>query len=87
MHNAARHAEATRVVLGLAPQGRRWKLWVSDNGRGMRPQDLDNANGMGLSNIRQRAAEIGAELSWSGNGTGGTTVTLEFGAQDRTPDA
>jgi signal transduction histidine kinase len=34
LHNAARHSGASRVVLGLVPVGRRWKLWVSDDGRG-----------------------------------------------------
>ncbi len=80
LHNAARHAGARRVTLGLAPQGRRWKLWVSDNGRGISHPGAVAA-GMGLQNMQERAAEIGAELTWSPNGAEGTCVTLVFDAR------
>ena len=39
IHNAVRHANARQVVLGLAPVGRSWKLWVEDDGCGMNGDD------------------------------------------------
>lgn len=77
MYNAARHANATHVTLELAQKGRRWKLNVSDDGRGLRLGDAES-NGMGLRNMKERAREIGAELTIAENAGGGTTVSLVF---------
>jgi signal transduction histidine kinase len=80
LHNAARHAQAGRVVFGLTPDGRRWKLWVSDDGRGMPQSEEGNTGGMGLASMRLRAGHMGASLAWS-SGAEGTTVTLLFDPQ------
>jgi signal transduction histidine kinase len=78
MHNAARHSGAGSVTLGLAPHGRRWRLWVADDGKGMPPEAEISGNGLGLSGMRRRAEEIGAALALESAPGGGTTVTLEF---------
>ncbi len=81
LHNAARHANPRRVALGLSSEGRRWRLWVADDGRGM-PEAGGNhpgqGHGMGLLNMRTRAEEIGAEIAWMPRPGGGTAVTLVF---------
>jgi signal transduction histidine kinase len=76
LHNAARHARARSVSIGLERHGRRWRLRVRDDGGGL-PADA-NLRGNGLSGMRARAAQIGAELAWEPADGGGTLVTLDF---------
>ena len=79
LHNAARHARARRVRLGLAPagRGRRWRLWIADDGCGFKPDGVaPTGSGMGLTSMRRRAEEIGAEFSLLTNG--GTEVSVVF---------
>lgn len=79
LHNAARHAQARRVLLGFAPfdGGRHWRMWVADDGRGFRSDGSPPAgSGMGLTNMRRRAEEIGAEMSWTNHA--GTKVSVVF---------
>src|SRR5262245_18290155 len=80
LHNAARHAHARHVEIGIAPAGRRWKLWVEDDGRGLSEESAPRADGhgRGLANMRRRAEEIGAGISWSPRPGGGTRVEIEF---------
>jgi signal transduction histidine kinase len=77
LHNAARHAQPHRVVLGVAPASdrKRWVLWVADDGQGWRTVDANS--GMGLENMRRRARDIRAEISFETNG-GGTRVSTIF---------
>jgi len=75
LHNAARHAQANHVVLSIAPVGRRWKITISDDGRGF----FENAHsGMGLKNMRSRASEINAEIVWDSSPEKGTIVAITF---------
>ncbi|HEV8324362.1 MAG TPA: two-component regulator propeller domain-containing protein [Myxococcota bacterium] len=85
LHNAARHASAKRVVLGLAPAGlRRWRLWVHDDGSGFDVAAADAGaearatGGLGLGSMRKRAEEIGAHLGVDSRPGGGTRVTVTF---------
>lgn len=81
LHNAARHARASRVEVGLAADGARWRLWVEDDGCGL-PAGLasgeGSAPGNGLRNLRARARAIGATLEWTRPAAGGTRVELRF---------
>jgi signal transduction histidine kinase len=88
LHNAARHAQARRVLLGFAPddRGRRWRMWVSDDGRGFQENGSDRpGSGMGLQNMRRRAEEIGAEISWTNEV--GTEVSVSFDPKTKGFDA
>ena len=58
--NVARHARATRVVVSLQSSGTRFVLRVLDNGAGV--DDGRARKGMGMTNMRARAAEVGGEL-------------------------
>jgi signal transduction histidine kinase len=77
MHNAARHARAANVVLGLEPAGRRWRIWVEDDGRGLDDRAAARG-GVGIENMRRRAAEINAGLELARRPSGGLTVSLIF---------
>jgi ligand-binding sensor domain-containing protein/signal transduction histidine kinase len=77
LHNAARHARATHVTLGLAPEGGEWRLWVVDDGAGFTP-DTAAERGHGLGNLERRASAIGGRLRVVSRPGAGTTVELRF---------
>jgi signal transduction histidine kinase len=76
LHNAAKHAQASRVRVGLEPEGDTWILRVSDDGVGF-DQD-EEAAGLGQESMRKRAAAIGATLSVRTGEDGGCRVELRF---------
>lgn len=70
LNNALKHSAASVVMVRLARLGAGMSLEVSDNGCGFEPGRVDGG-GMGLDNLRSRAAEIGARLEiQSGPGQG-----------------
>ena len=78
LHNARRHAQAERVVLGVAQLGSRWRLWITDDGHGLESTGSESSNhGMGLENMRRRATDIQAALTLETDGNG-TTVAVVF---------
>jgi ligand-binding sensor domain-containing protein/signal transduction histidine kinase len=79
LHNAARHAQASRVTLGVEVKDSRLRLWVEDDGRGFAthlPADPDR--GMGLTNMRRRAGEAKAEIDFRPRPGGGTVIDLSM---------
>ena len=83
--NARRHAEASRIEVHLGRRNGMLEMVIQDDGVGL-PDDLDEAEGLGLRTMRYRANLIGATLSFeSGEEThgedGGTTLrcTLSLG--------
>lgn len=81
VQNALRHAQARRIVLQLAHRPDGLLLTVSDDGRGM-PADPSPAPGhWGQRGMRERAAQLGARLSWEPVPDGGTRVVLWVPAQ------
>lgn len=66
IHNAQRHARATRLEVALERRGDRLLLLVEDNGRGFdfTPRLPGAEGGRGLHNIRERARAIGAQVNW-----------------------
>ena len=90
LHNAIKHQGATEVRISLTVQADAFTLVVQDDGKGFTPESLLAAtpgagNGNGLSNMRQRLAEIGGRCdiaSAPGKGTRvAFTVTLQGGAK------
>lgn len=79
LHNAARHAVAHRVELGLLPRaGGEWALWVEDDGRGLPEDALTRGGGHGLRNLAARAKSMGANIAWTRPAGGGTRVEVRF---------
>jgi signal transduction histidine kinase len=70
LSNAARHAQASAVEVGL-DVGVDTVLTVTDNGRGYRP----NGRASGLRNMADRAAELGGTFEIEALPTGGTRLT------------
>ena len=71
VHNAVRHAGASRVTVTLAIANGQLDLTVTDDGHGIQSA---TGNGQGLATMRQRVEEIGGRLDLE-TGAGGTTVS------------
>ena len=74
--NIIRHAHATRVEVHLAQDDRELVLTVRDNGRGITEQEIFHARSIGLIGMKERAAQVGGEVAFSGLPGQGTTVTM-----------
>jgi signal transduction histidine kinase len=75
LHNALRHSAAAQVEISLSRTARKLTLTVTDDGRGFTANTP--VAGLGLTSMRQRAAEVGADLSITSSPGAGTTVKLE----------
>ncbi|GIQ67874.1 sensor histidine kinase [Xylanibacillus composti] len=75
--NIRKHSHADRASIVLKLNRREGlSLIVADDGRGLQQTDGGKA-AYGLSIVRKRAAELGAELDIRGNADGGTTVEIK----------
>jgi signal transduction histidine kinase len=74
IHNIAKHARARNVSITVQYLGGRLMLSVADDGTGF--DTSVPMHGNGLHNLRNRAAQIGAEFSIRSEGGRGTTVEL-----------
>ncbi len=74
--NISRHAGATHVTVRLAREGTELLLTVHDDGRGITEKEIAHAGSIGLMGMKERAAQVGGELTFSGRRDAGTTVTL-----------
>lgn len=77
--NAARHAQADRVVVRLVNESDQLRLVVADDGRGFDPSKQTNRNGYGLTTMRQRAERSGGQFSVQ-SGAAGTSVIVVWNA-------
>jgi signal transduction histidine kinase len=79
LSNVIRHSGATsaRVVV-IAPtlDDDELRLIIEDDGRGFDPEAVARHGHQGLANMRDRAAAIGASISWQPGPTGGTRVVI-----------
>jgi signal transduction histidine kinase len=74
--NISRHAQATQVDVRLARDGDAMVLTVQDNGRGITEKEIADACSIGLLGMKERAAQVGGEVSFHGAAGQGTTVTM-----------
>ena len=73
--NASRHADATVVRVRASVEDGRLVIVVGDNGRGF-DQSAVGRSAFGLAGMRERAAQIGAELRIDSRPHDGTRVSL-----------
>lgn len=83
LSNVARHSGATRVwvMLDAGPSGE-VRVTVRDNGRGFDATGQGMLGHQGISNMRSRAAGIGATLEIEGRAGGGSTLVVTLAADD-----
>lgn len=74
LNNIVKHAHAKQVSVQLSEVDNSLVLSISDDGTGNPSEFID---GMGMINMRERAAIISASLSLNPASNGGTVVTLE----------
>lgn len=74
--NIARHANATRVDINLEVNETNLLLTVSDNGKGIKSEDLSSKRSLGITGMKERASSVNGKLNISGVSNIGTTVTL-----------
>jgi signal transduction histidine kinase len=75
LNNILQHARADRVSICLRQADGQFTAEISDNGCGFDPQQI-RAGGMGLANMRERARQIGGQLSIEGNRGSGARLGL-----------
>ncbi len=73
--NAVRHAEASQIQLIMAPAANGVLLEIRDDGRGFERSNVGPRR-LGLANMRERAATMGAPLNISSAPGRGTNVSL-----------
>jgi two-component system, NarL family, sensor histidine kinase DevS len=71
--NVARHAHADRTEVLLTTDGRDVRLKVTDNGVGIAPEGRRS----GLSNLAERAEQLGGHLEVTGTDGGGATLVWQ----------
>jgi PAS domain S-box-containing protein len=76
--NVARHAGATMIDASLHVEGSVLMLTVSDNGKGIRPDQLANTKSFGIMGMRERALIFGGEVTLTGIPGTGTTMSLRL---------
>jgi signal transduction histidine kinase len=86
--NVAKHAAASKVEVKLSVTDRHVALELSDDGRGIRPADVDR-EGQGLLGIRERVGLLGGEVEIGTGAAGGAclraVLPLEDGPSPGTP--
>jgi signal transduction histidine kinase len=76
IHNALRHANPTLIAVTLEWRSPNLTLQIKDNGSGISRTRLEQSEGLGLANMRQRAAEIDGEFEIQTVAGRGTTVMV-----------
>ena len=76
--NIVRHAQATRVSVGLRSVPGRVTLKVSDNGKGIEESQILDPRAFGLIGMRERARFWGGEVKISGPPGKGTLVAVSI---------
>ena len=81
--NIARHAGATRVKVSLVVRKDSVDFSVSDNGRGITPEQVQNGHSFGLLGIRERVRIWQGEISIAGGPRKGTTIRVQIPISNR----
>jgi signal transduction histidine kinase len=77
LNNTLKHAHASTVQVLLRAENGQVELEIVDNGRGFDP-DGKPQGGMGLANMRERAAALGGRLELTSAAGQGTRVSLRM---------
>ena len=73
--NVLKHAQANEMSIAVTHAPGRMSVLVSDNGQGFDTDQI--SHGVGLANIRSRAAALGAQVQIDSTPGKGTTVSVE----------
>jgi signal transduction histidine kinase len=76
--NVARHSSASTVNISLKQENSSLILRISDNGRGITPEEAAGARSLGLLGMRERATSLGGRVDIEGPPGRGTLVTAHI---------
>ena len=76
--NIARHAQATKVEIGLQQQAHKLTMKVRDNGIGITPEQISDPKAFGLVGMRERVYPLGGKIKIKGVPNQGTIVFLRL---------
>ena len=74
--NVARHSGATEVLVDLSATDQQLRLAISDNGKGIRAEDL--SRGTGLVGMRARTRAAGGKVRMDSKPGEGVSITIEL---------
>jgi two-component system sensor histidine kinase UhpB len=74
LNNAAKYSGAEKITVDVSVHNRQIVMRISDNGKGF--EQVTAANGNGLGNMRNRAADLEGKLGVESENGEGTTITL-----------
>ncbi len=75
LNNIIKHSDANEVNILLTSENKKFIMIISDNGKGFIESDI--VPGEGLKNLRNRAAQAGAQILIESNSGIGTKIILE----------
>jgi PAS domain S-box-containing protein len=76
--NISRHAGATNVAMNLFRLNGDLLITIRDNGRGIRPEDMEKAQSLGLVGMRERVWAMGGAITISADEPPGTRIDVEL---------
>lgn len=74
--NILRHAQATEIVIAIRVNDNVLYVEISDNGRGIKQEEINNGRSLGLLGMKERMNMVGGELQITGAPGKGTMVKL-----------
>jgi PAS domain S-box-containing protein len=74
--NIARHAEASNVTMNLFRLNGDLLVTIRDDGRGIRPEDMEKAESLGLIGMRERVWAMRGEITISAEEPSGTRIDI-----------
>lgn len=74
--NIARHSRATQVDIGLNKEDDFIVFWISDNGIGIKENEIKSKNSFGIIGMMERASSLGGTLDFCLDNDRGTLVKL-----------
>lgn len=76
--NIVRHANASRIEVGLIADMEKLQFKIKDNGMGIKDEDIHHPDSLGLAGIRERVYAWNGDVQFQGCQGKGTTVTVEI---------
>jgi PAS domain S-box-containing protein len=76
LNNSLKHAAATKMTVSLRAINGAVELQVTDNGKGFDVQSVSETGGMGLTNLRDRAQKLKAQLEITSIPEKGTSIKI-----------
>jgi signal transduction histidine kinase len=76
--NIARHANASRVKVGLSKDSDMLTMKIIDNGKGIKNEEIESNDSLGLLGIRERVHSWNGEVHFLGRPGKGTTITVKI---------